>query len=277
MKNKMRVICLLFIISILVTGCNGTVTRKIRQDGYKISSSKFKCSFLFSNKKDKKVHEDVKYLTDNYIISESGNIYEISIDGLYSNNMNCKKGGNLGTKVNAIMDNSVVRGEDTYFYYLGGDSASKYTRISTDDENYSIYKILLGESDTVKVATANSNSNSYYVLKKDGAIYKYILKKKEDSNEYYRSGSSIEVKRTEYGPIIDFNYAGVSLATFYRTNDSIYTMKITNSKECNKFVDVPCEYELKKDTVLNEYKDRIIAFDGKTIITDYGRVFSAGS
>jgi hypothetical protein len=54
-------------------------------------------------------------------------------------------------------------------------------------------------------------------------------------------------------------------------------MKITNSEECNKYVDKPCRYEIQKDTVLNEYMDRIIAFNGKTIITDYGRVFSAGS
>ena len=276
MKNKMRVISLLLII-VLVTGCNGTVTRKIRKDGYVITSSKFECSFLFSDKKNSKIHENVKYLTDNFIISESGNIYEISINGLFSNNMNCKKGGNINTKVNAIMDSSVVRGEDGFFYYLGGEDASKYSRISSDDENYSIYKILLGEPDTIKVITANANSNSYYLLKKDGAIYKYILRKKDNSNEYYQSGKTIEVNRSEYGPIVDFNYAGISLATFYRTSDSIYTMKITNSKECNKYVDVPCEYELKKDTVLNEYMDRIIAFNGKTIITDYGRVFSAGS
>lgn len=278
MKNKIKLISILIVVCLVITGCNGTVTRDIRKDGYAVSDGKFVCGFFDNTSEDKAVHEKIRYLLGDYIVSETGNIYEISLGGLYSNNMNCRKGKDLGTKVSAILDQSVVKGTDGYYYYLASDnSAISYTRITNSDENYGIYNLLLREPDVLKVMTVNSSINSYYVLKKSGDIYNYILYKRENSDKFEIKTTTLEVPRGLYGKIIDFNYAGESLATFYRTNDSIYTYKVKNAEKCNTYVDVPCVYEIDKDVVLNQYKDRIIGFNGVTLITDYGRVFNAGS
>ena len=52
-------------------------------------------------------------------------------------------------------------------------------------------------------------------------------------------------------------------------------MYMTNSAECSKYADVTCKYEMKEDETFNKYSDRIIAYSGNTLITDYNRVFSA--
>ena len=51
-------------------------------------------------------------------------------------------------------------------------------------------------------------------------------------------------------------------------------MKYTNMKECSKYVDIDCEYEMEKDEAMSKYLDRIVGFSGTTLITDYGRVFT---
>lgn len=279
MKNKLRLISILVIVCLILTGCDGTVTRKIRKDGYTVQDGKFICGFFLNKSKEANTTEKVRYLTDNYIISESGNVYEINYGGLFSNDMNCKKGGTLdGYKVVAIMDQSIVKVSNGDYYYLSSkDEASKYTRVTASDENYQIYKLLMDEENVRKVITVNSSTHSYYILTSDGVIRNRVLYKKENSDNYEKKSETIEVERSTYGSIIDFNYAGDSLATFYKTQDKIITVKVKNSKECNKYVDVPCVYEKTEDQVLNEYKDRIIAFNGNTVITDYGRVFNAGS
>ena len=278
MKNKIKLISVLIIVCLVITGCNGTITREIRKDGYAVSDAKFVCGFFDNKSEDKAVHEKIRYLLGDYIISETGNVYEISLGGLYSNNMNCRKGKDLGTKVSAVLDQKVVRGVDGGYYYLASEnSASSYTRIDEIDENYPIYKLLLGDPSVLKVITVNASINSYYVLRTDGDVYHYKLKKDEDTEKWKIDMGLSVVSHKIYGKIIDFSYAGESLATYYKTNDSIYTYKITNAKRCNTYVDVPCQYELDKDIVLNKYKDRIIGFNGVTLITDYGRVFNAGS
>ncbi len=286
MKNKIKVISILIIMCLIITGCDGNITRDIRRDGYNVQEGKFVCSFFINKSKEANTTEKVMFLTNNYIISENGNIYEINLGGLYSNNMNCKKAADYegnngvlgGDKVVALMDESIVKTSNGLFYYLdSNDPASRFTRVTNEDKNYQIYKLLLDDSDVKKVITVNSNTYNYYILKTDGTITNRVLYKKDNSDTYIVK-SNTAVKNSVSGSMIDFNYAGdSSLATFYRTREKIMTYKITNSSECNKYVDIPCKGELQNDTVLNQYKDRIVAFNGTTIITDYGRVFTVGS
>lgn len=287
MKNKIRLIGSLLIVCLLITGCNGTITKNIRHDGYNVQDGKFSCSIFTEKSEEENANDTVKFLTDNYIISDKGYIYEINIGGLFSNNMNCRKpgisasttGATISTKVVAILDQSIVKGQNGYLYYLdSNDNAVKYTRVPNNDKEMGLYKILLGEPDIVKVVTVNSNIHNYYVLKKDGAIYNYVVDQDENTDKYKMTKIPQPViGRDVYGPIIDFNYEGDSFATYYRTEDKIITKKIKNEKECNKYVDIPCEFEEAEDETLIKYQDRIIAFNGKTIITDYGRIFTAGS
>ena len=50
--------------------------------------------------------------------------------------------------------------------------------------------------------------------------------------------------------------------------------KPDNIKECSKYLDIPCQFELKEDETLFKFKDNIIAYKGKTIITNYHKYFT---
>ena len=85
---------------------------------------------------------------------------------------------------------------------------------------------------------------------------------------------SIIYDKTNYGLIIDFNYVGDSSSTYLKTIDSVYRMKATNYDSCSKYADVDCIYKIEKDEVFEKYNDKIIAFNGKIVITDYKQVFN---
>ena len=54
-------------------------------------------------------------------------------------------------------------------------------------------------------------------------------------------------------------------------------MNIVNQKECDKYTDVECKYEMKSDDILEKPSDNIIGFSGNNLITDYGTLFSISS
>ncbi|MBQ6498212.1 MAG: hypothetical protein IJI58_05800 [Bacilli bacterium] len=267
----------LFVVILLCTACNGSITRDIRHAGFSISN-KFVCDWFFPQDKEDTSYRRIRYLTENHLIDKDGKIYEVSLSQPYQNKQNCKEAGTDIT-VKAIFDNSIVKGiDDKYYYLVAQNNVSSYSEIPTTDNSYEIYDLLLKEVDIVKVVTANSSTGEYYVLKTDGNIYSYIITKKDYNSPSTVSTIAIAYNKGDYGSkIIDFNYAGNSLNTFIKTEDKIYRLRITNSAECTKYADIECTYAMKEDPIFVEYKDRIIMYNGSLLITDYNQVFTVAS
>ena len=279
--KKVFILISILVISLVLTGCNGDVTRSLRQDGFSVNDSKFKCNLLNldgKEAKDENTSENIKFLVGDYAIGESGNIYQLSYDKLFSNDMNCKKVAKIPTK--AVFDESYILGEDGKYYYLNaqdGDTVVQFSEVPQEDENYQKLSLFF-TGDVKKAVTVNSNINSYYVLKDDGSIYNYVLTKDEQSKTFFVKSDNVQFTSNSYdGKIIDFYYAGDSTTTFFRTPTSIYRNLIGNEEECSKYVDVPCEYEIGVDTTLTENLDRIVIYNGKKLFTDYGRIFTLES
>lgn len=274
--KKIRLFIILVCVLFICTACDGDVTRDLRHDGYSYGDQ-FSCKYFFPKDKDDTSYLKVKYFTGSNIIDENGKIYELSLGQKYSNNENCKVGDNNIT-VAAIMDNSIIKGKDNKYYYLLGDNNhAVYSEITTSDENYSLYDLLLKPDDILKVVSGKSDNNnqSYYVLKKNGNVYNYTITKADRNTPPVITNTTIFYSQGDFGgQIIDFNYAGDSTSTYVKTNNKIYRMYVTNSENCTKYADVSCIYKIKEDETLNEYKDRIIAYDGSTLITDYHRLFT---
>lgn len=272
MKKNIIEFSLIIILVILCTACDGDVTRDIRHAGFSIGN-KFYCKAFISDKKDLS-YGKIKYMTSSHIIDQNGKIYEISLTQKYANEQNCKEADTrIGVK--AIFDDKIVKGmDDKYYYLVGQNDVVSYSEVPTTDNSYDIYNMLLKEKDVVKVITANSSTGLYYVLKADGNVYTNTIIK--ENNTYNLEGVRITYDKSKYGKIIDFNYAGNSLNTYIKTEDKVYRMKITNQEECTKYADVTCNYELKEDKVLEKYKDRIVTFNGKLLITDYNQIFNIG-
>ena len=272
MKKKYFIIILLVIL--FCSGCDGTITRKIRQSGFSVSDSVIECPILINDTPKDGTYDKIRFLSDVFAISETGNIYELSLSGVYSNDMNCKKAGK-GIKAEAIYNDSVVRSKDGNYYYLfGKEDIAAYSKVNKEDQFYTLYKELLAD-DVIRSVVVNTNSNEYYVLKEDGNVYKYVFKYDRETGIFsLDSSDEIVYSKSKYGKILDFDYVGETVGTYIRSEDGYYRYVIDNLEECSKYVDIDCQYSLKKDEALTEYKDRIIAFSGTMLITDYGRVFT---
>ena len=267
MKKRIVLFSLLFIMVFLCSACNGTITRSLRHDGFNVSS-KFICDDFYPNKSDT-LYKKIKYMTSNNIIDSNGYIYDISLGQIYSNKQNCKK-ANTDLVVKAIFDEKIIKASDNKYYQLG-----TYGLIPETDNSYELYKLLLSDDNVVKVITVDSSKGIYYLLKSDGNIYSYNIVKADHDSPLKVVSKTIVYDRSNYGSnIIDFNYVGEKIGTYIKTEDSYYRMTAINYSDCSKYADIDCIYKIEKDEVLDKYKDKIIVFNGKVLITDYKQVFT---
>lgn len=274
MKKRFGQLVFILLIVFMCSACNGTVTRNLRHDGFTVGD-KFKCDVFFPNKKNSLAYKKVKYFSNSHIIDEDGRIYEMSLGQVYANKQNCKS-ANTNVFVKAIFDDKIIKGNDNKYYYLvGQNDVAAYSEVPVTDNSYSLYDLLLKDEEVLKVVTANSSTGTYYVLKKDGNIYNITANKGSNNESLKVVSTSIAYDKFTYeSKIIDFNYAGNSLNTYIKTEDKVYRMKITNYNDCSKYADVDCIYRLEEDSIFDKYKDRIIMYNGSTLITDYNQVFS---
>ena len=274
-----KIICFSFIgmIILLCTACNGSVTRSIRHAGFNVGD-KFTCERFYPKDKEDTSYDKIRYITGDHLIDENGKIYEISLGQVYANKENCKE-ANTNIVVKAILDTGIVKGMDDKYYYLVGQNATpSYSEITQADNSYNLYDLLLKDSNIVKVVTVDRSTGTYYILKNDGNVYEVIVQSKTHNAPPEIISSKIVYDKGEFGgDIIDFNYIGEKLGTYVKTSDKIYRMKSTNSKECSKYADVDCIYAMEEDTDLEENLDKIIAFNGSLLITNYKQMFTASN
>lgn len=277
MKKKLSLLIGLAMITILLSGCDGTVTRDIRHAGFSVSTDEFTCSNLLADNPNE-AKEKILYSNGSYLITEQGNLYELSLSQPYSNEENCKK-ISFQTNIIAYMDGTILKGEDNKFYYAPGTtSTTPLTEVTTNDSNYQLYTLLLGPEQVKKVITVDSNNGIYYVLEEDNTVYQYTITRQNYTSPYTIESKTPVYDQKDYGKIIDFNYAGESTKTYLKTKDEIYRMQITNEDECKKYADVECNYQLKKDETLTKYyNDKILYFGPTLLITTYGKEFTPTS
>lgn len=276
MSKNLRFVLLFIMVLIGCSGCNGNITRDIRHQGFDVSDSSFVCKPLFPSKDEEKDYERIRYLSDAFAITNEGNIYELSLRQKFSNGQNCKK-SSFPLIVESIFDNSVIKASDGKYYYLFSQSnVPAYSEVTTMDNNYSIYNLLLTDPDVLKVQTIDQNQGYYYVLRRDGSIYNYVVTRESYNSPYTLAGAALVYNKNDYnGKIMDFYEAFDNPATFIKTNKEIHRMQATNLDQCMKYADVYCKYKMSLDKVLTEHLDRILGYNGGYLITDYGKVFSA--
>ncbi len=277
MKKILKISVIMCFIVLFCTACNGDVTRALRHDGFAVGGE-FICDPFFPKDKEDTSYDKIKYITGMHIINSEGKIYEYNLQQTYVNKMNCKV-ADTQLVVKAIFDNRIIKATDNKYYYLVGEnSVSPYTAVTSGDNNYDIYDLLLKGEDVIKAQTANSNTGTYYVLKTDGNVYSITIQKADRNSPAAITSTSVIYNKNDYGnTIIDFNYAGDSANTFIRTTDKVFRNRVTNSDECTKYADIQCTYAISEAESFTEYRDRIIAFNGSTLITDYKKIFTVQS
>ncbi len=262
--KRVKLICGLFTIMIL-TGCNGTVTKELRHNGFSVSDEEFICDYLI---KDDLVVGEVKYLTNDFAILNNNKIYALSIGQKFSNEKNCKELKSI--KVLSIIDNKIFLGEDNKLYYTP-TSKSEVIECTTKEDDYYLYKALLNDGN-VKIISIDQTNGIYYILSDDGNVYEVTI----NTETFTELNRKLIYDHKNYdGKIVDFNFSYNNLnSQFIKTNTSYYRNQTTNLEECSMYADVLCQYKFSKDTVMTEYEDNILHYNGDLLITTYGKIFN---
>lgn len=275
MKKKICYFVLIFIMVFMLTGCkNGETTRGIRHAGFTLSSTEFNCSAFMPKDETDTSYAKIWYYNGTKLITENGLIYEVALGGEFTNGESCKQ-ADFTRRVTAILDDKIIRADDGRLYYLvANGNAAAYTAVTTEDSSYSLYQILFKDPETTKIITVDQNAGIYYLLKRDGNVYKYVISKSDYNQPPTLVDSPIVYSKGTYGVILDFNYSLSSIGgNFIRSNTAIHRNIATNYEQCSKYADVQCHYEMRQDIDLYQYMDKIIVYNGSTIITTYGAVF----
>ena len=271
MKKLITLSFLLVVMVLFCTACEGDVTRALRHDGFNIGVEIVCEAFIGDN-----ATEQVRYLTSSHIITTEGRIYEISLGQPYSNKSNCRV-ADTSLKVVAIFDDKIFKAEDGKYYSLvnQNNGSGAYQAISDKDNAYIFYELLLKPEGTVKVVTADSSNGVYYVLKNDGNVYAVTITKQNSNAAPTVSSTNIIYNQTDFGGrIVDFGFYGNNPATFVRTETQMFRMYATNHDQCSKFADVTCDYQMMEASSFAQYPEYILAYNGSTVITTYGKVFN---
>lgn len=241
----------------IVAGCKGDDIRDFRHNGYALSDKKFKCGV------------SVKYLYDNFLVSESGVIYDLSYELPYKNGLNCKLVSS-DFNVSSIYSNEIFKSEDGNLYLFNHENKNSFPLLSDNK----IAEYFLDDSSVLKVIFFDDH---YYVLEADGNVYDYILNNNGDSNFIDVVSKKMIFDKSNFDTdIIDFNISDNISNNYIKTYTKYYTNQLKN-KDCLKYADVKCEYELKEDKLLVKYRDKIYAFDGQKIILNSGKVLEKNS
>ena len=116
MKKKIGLIVGMAVATLLLTGCDGTVTREIRHAGFSLSSDEFVCSTLMPANEETPPTDNILYTDGSYAITDDGKLYELSLSQPYSNEENCKR-ISFSIDIIAYMDGTILKGDDGKFYY----------------------------------------------------------------------------------------------------------------------------------------------------------------
>ncbi len=276
MKRKLTYFFIIFCLTLCCTGCIGDITRGIRHAGFSLSPSEFKCDAFVSKKlEEASNNEKIWYFDSGRAITSAGQIYELSLGQIFSNEQNCMLADFSGKAV-AVMDNKIFKSSDNKLRYLYSDGNTlAYSEVTANNNLFGVYKLLFNLDGVKKITTYDENSGIYYVLKDDGNIYKVVINKGDNKSAVSLVSQEVAYSSSTYGKIIDFSYTASIATNYIRSEEKIYRMKITNYENCSQYANVECTYEMYEDTPLMEYKDYILAFNGSMLVTNYGKEFTA--
>ena len=259
---------ILSIFMLFLSGCLGvkdpvtsdeTLYKKLGE--YATLVNDFKCSSLL----------DVKQLTEDYLLTTSGKLYEVSfVGGLFSStNENCAKVSELeNVDIKAI----IPKGYKYLFYANSSVNEIDWDnklKVSSVDQKYLMEFLESGFDSFVTYGIDNKGT--------DGRVWPYLIY--IESNKPYYSYSSSErlelvvVNRTDGDTLTKIT----RFALF--SNKAVYLFsKSANLEECKKYVDVKCSEGYKKSDaatiIQNDLSAVILYFDGYYVVTKNGKTYT---
>ena len=246
---------------------------------------------------------NIKYLQNDYFLTNDNEIYNISFNELYSNNQNCKK-RETDIKIKDIKYENYpsynriifLDSNNNVFY----DDLTEY-----DKEHYFIQNKILKDNNIQMIFSGTIDSKllkEYYkndifyqdweytilVLKRDNKLYKQVY----IDNSYYLNSEykhNINFKSEEiYKSLEEYgNIQQITMSNYYRNNNGksyklkektittiisdkgYYYLDEIETDECKKYKDIECELELKESEMYKRFSKDIKFIGGQyTLLSD---------
>lgn len=287
MNKKIRVLFVLLVSLIFVSGCSKT--EKI-EDNKNLTFTEWTEKNIEIDNKIKKIN--CPEINENSIMSGSSeifitdnNIYKYNVDKLFTNDKNCKLIGTIDdSKPMAVnRDNAIDETGTLYniFWQRVKDENydGDYEKDTLHDgwkeylKRFNVNKQMISSSDIFSIDEERHIPNYQIITYTNDGLYlyniDYMSSSDGKSDTYKVNTESLNDEKIIrlYGSIV-------------KTNKAFYTISsnLTNKEECNKYVDVKCEYEysLKKDETLTKYYDEILNITNEYFITKDYELISVG-
>lgn len=273
MKKKILIFSIIIISILIITGCDNTNENVLDEN----------ISFIEWFQQNVKYMNNVRRINcpdltgDSIMYGEyfvnGGKMYKYNVDKLYSNETNCKLIGTMENDEYGIAINNMgIINNDGILYndYWANQKCENCGGVFVKDN---LHDGWVNYFEAVKINTNIISSNNMSHINQPN--YDIITYVDGELVAYYRNYMDDKRKIGEYK--IDISSIGEEdIINLYngiiKTNKSYYyiSRKTTNASECNKYVDIECEYKyyLEKDDTLTKYYNEIMNIDYAHIITN---------
>lgn len=254
MKKLIVVIGLAFLL--IGCGVNENTTEKLNDKDFAkaLKAKQFgdiEESFICSDA----YKEGVKYFYTNFIVLNNGEIYDINRGKLFSNDENCRK-NESGLRIDRILNDEYlfdVNGE--VYHFDRYDDNFVFDKIEKENDKEIIIKNYEG------ILFSINTKDGYYVLRDDGSIYL-------ETYEYDYSTKTLKVlnqtklyDKDEFSGDVKNMFIVNEEKIVLVTDKAVYKTVASNKEDCEKYVDVECNYKMEKDEFLSNNIDKIIYLD----------------
>jgi len=188
---------------------------------------------------------DIKDISvfSNMFISDDGILYEFSLIGEYSTTKNNCLKIETDKKFEKFINGSIISNDKKIYGYFDGEFVERMYGW-TGAFNYDLFDY----NENVVVLNLGLDSNPKYGVVKDNKIFSY------DTNSF--NSDDIKSEKELYTFSSDESFVGI-YGSYIKTNKAYYKYGIINKNECDKYVDIECEYGIVKDELVSNLYDEI--------------------
>lgn len=194
-----------------------------------------------------------------WFVTNDGILYGRDGRKYSSNNQNCIV-LNDKIKFKAIVwnhDNIYLISTNNETYRFNGEEYQEIKK--TDRLNYDYFNTNVKYA-FEKTGPGAVSKREYYVLKTDGKIYLTTFWWETIKNKYIKEKEEV-YKSYENEIIKQFQLVEDANDGYIITNKSVYIPIQVNKEECEKYADIKCKFEYRRDDYLSRYADKIISFE----------------
>lgn len=237
MKKKISLILLCGIVLLGVCGCDNKPKNDTKPKEEKFTELKNLGSIGKYDVKCDEIKDIVDYLFyPGLFITNDGKLYQLSFDKVFSNEKNCKQVESNNT-FKKFIRSGILDNQNNIYYF---DKDKYELEIYNFEPGYTSMPYIkdIDKSNYLNISSAKKPNDSMidlYFYTKENKVYRY-----DADNNFRLTLNNEPIFVLENDEVIEY-----SLDETIKTNKNfyVYSSKVKNKEECEKYADIKCIYE----------------------------------